>query len=314
MGSQPDEFLEDRTAFRLTETDDTLTPSDLRKLPESTRRLITKKATARIRRSLRTMHIVLGSLALVFSIVLWAVIFVIPIPADKYDACFYMILGAPGDVVPALLSLGCVSVFLVTTIALALYGLIYHLLVTGTIGFRAYYDGLKEGKYNNRSRWIFRAATVPIFYLIALQVSGARDFLTMAILLLFCAFVDILRWIAERKTLYSFSVSRNMEVLTNKGRLTLLASGFMAAIVAISQLVFLIIFVVQDIDNVPLITWIYGISFFLYYTVGAFWFHISMAQSVVPYQSRLSLETTWDIYDTVGFMLLTGAATLGVTL
>jgi hypothetical protein len=248
-------------------------------------------------------------------VALWLTIYLVPFGVEHYVACFYVLMGEPGVLLPNLLNVGCLNVFLVTTIAYALFVTLYMLATIGFFLFDDFAQGFAHPYYQNRYRWIFRAGVVPVFYALALHVSGAREAITVFASMTIAIIVEILHWIAESKTTYTIVGKGVCKMKVSKRALTsVYASLAFSLVLAFAQLAYFIAFVVQNFGAVPLMTWLYGWVFFAYYFVFAIWWYATMSASTVDIRSRFILEYWWTLYDALGLLVLTAMATIGAIL
>lgn len=277
-----------------------------------------------IKTRLRALYIGFGILDLVACIAAWFVIYFFAISTNNYVACTYAFKAIPGVLLPNLVSLGCFSVFLWVTILLALFALVYHLIAINIL-FRDYIRDMAQGRYDNRLRWVFRGATVPLFYLLALHVSGARSAPAILVLVMLAVVVELFRWAAERQTTYTVKSPQFLRragcsdiqysVTTKRtGKVALAAGLFIAIFVAGAQLAYWVLFILEDFGAVPLITWLYGIGFALYYLIFAFWSYIVMNADLLTRGQRIKTEYAWIVYDALGLLVLAGLATVGTIL
>lgn len=298
--------------------------SELRSFSASQRESIREKRSRDIRNRLRGLHIGAGILCLVAAIVAWVIIYAFGISTNEYVVCTYALRAIPAIVLPSLVSFGCFSAFLAVTIWIAMYGLIYHLVVINVF-FREYVTGLAGGNYNNRFRWIFRGATVPLYYMIAVHVSGARSGPALFILVMLAVVVEVLRWVGERQTAYrvrgpsvlaqSGCATTTYDVVVKRtGKVALAMAFFLSIFLTGVQLVYWAMFLLEDFANVPLITWFYGIGFVVYYLIFAIWAHVVMSADELVMGQRINTEYAWIIYDAIGLIILTGLIVVGTIL
>lgn len=271
-----------------------------------------KQRAKQIKATLRGLHIGLGLLCLLAAGAAWFVIFFFGISTDLYTACFYMLIAKPAVPIPTVLSLRCLSTFLVSTITLALYALIYHLF-TINFFFDAYITNLANGRYDNPYRWIFRGATVPTYLMLALHASGVRSAPTAIVLMMMAVAVELLRWLGERRTTYKADKDNCYETISiaKSGSVAIGLSLFIAMFVFGAQIAYWVFFLLADIANVPLMTWLVGPAFALYYVVYALWTYVNMTAVRLPINARMDTEYLYIVYDTVFLIILTLFVILG---
>lgn len=273
-------------------------------------------------RRLRLTYTIPGVIGLIALIALWVVVYVIPISTGEYLTCTYALRAVPGVVLPILDSVGCLSAFLVLTIMFGLFCLIYH-IIGMNLAMSALLRSLGRGRYDNRYRWVARGATIPIFLMVAMHVSGMRSIVAIFVFMLLSICVEMLRWVAQRHTYYRVGQGNSADsafgcptttyklIVVNIGLIANRLALFFALVIFLTQLVYWVTYIAQDAGAVPLVTWLYGPAFIVYYLAFAIWSFLMMSAQTLQVQALINLEYAWIIYDAIGLFVLTGLAVLG---
>jgi len=302
-------LLEDKVALNAIQCN--VTPADIMKLSSKQRKKFVRDESEKLRRNLRILQAVLGFVELIAAIVLLFVVYFVPYDTTAYTACFYTLFAYPGIFLPITYEITCLSPFILAIIALLAHAIIYRLIVMTFMFFDNYIYDISNGRYDNRFRWIFRAAIHPIYYMIALHVSGVRDFIMITAMCVIWMFAEILRWIAEHKIRYAFSQSELSVVATKNAISALYASTFAGALIVGTQVVCWIVYVLANINDVTYMTWIYGIGFAVLSGLFVVWILFVYMQDSYAYKERMTVEYAWSIYETVTVILLTVGVTVG---
>ena len=258
---------------------------------------------------LRAFHWTAAIIELVAVLVGFLLIYLLPVATDKYAACIYTLFSTPGIFLPIVLDLGCLDVALMALLLLLCHGL-FRLGMTAFF-YKEYEQGIAEGKYNNPFRWIRRGAILSFFYVLALHVSGVRDFVTMIVFLIIYFFVEMLRAFAEIRTTYAADRKRVTVTQRRSGRNAFYASIYGAGLVISSQLIYWVLYIFQNVGAVSFMTWFYGIGHLVLYTIFSVWIWIYTSRTKLKYMEPYNTEVAWIVYGTVEVLILTGLAILG---
>ena len=132
----------------------------------------------------------------------------------------------------------------------------------------------------------------------------------MMAMLFLCFFIEMMRWVIERKTTYAYSRSKGMTKVQKRSMSSLYASVLMSGLVVGTQIVYWLIFVFHG-GAIPLITWIYGLTFAGLYIIFSIWVSMEYSAEYIKYSSRLTTEYIWTILDSVTVIALTVLAMVG---
>lgn len=286
-------------------------PSQIGNMPDAERTRAVAEVRKAITTRLRILHFLLGSLGILFAALILTLTITLDGAVGNYLSCFYTAFGTPTS--SALLKIvanGCVTPFLIASVTLALYAILYHLVLV-VMQFEQYTRMFFGGVYDNPYRWVARAWAEPVFLLLALEASGMRNLVTIVMLMLLQSFAEYMRFASESSTEYVYNRNEMRTKISERGRNSLHGAAYLSAIVVLGLLVAWIAFIAQDAGNVPLITWLYAPAYVLYHIIYAFWAHIAMLPGATKYGARARLEFYWDIYIFFSYTVLTVLATIG---
>lgn len=285
-------------------------PNQIEKIPEESRADAVGQVKEGITTRLRLLHFLLGAFGVLVTALLIGLTIGLDGAAGNYLSCFYTTFGTPSTTsLLKVISNGCASPFLVATVTLGLYALLYHFVIL-IFQFDEYTRYFFDGIYDNPYRWVARAWAEPIFLLLALEASGMRSLVTLAALMVIQSFAEYMRFASESNTRYVYEKNAMRTKISERGRSSLHGAAYLSAIVVLTVLVSWIAFVAQDTSGVPLITWLYAPAFLLLYTIFAFWSHIAMLPGATYYGARARTEFYWDIYIFIAYVILATLATI----